>query len=406
MAGRPTVATEITLGQIGDLIFGADGKAQLKAAGVDTIRGVYELSSPTTQCANILHIRDPDKVPCYICGMPINSKMPVANGLTGECEHILGIAQAIIFLGLYWNKAAAAEANGALFMPSEQALSLEYAWSHRTCTQVKSDTSFLGFNGESYIVETGKLTQYLNAIWYNTRRNSSEFNTLLHSTYNESVKGFINARIGPLTAKFQSICDYLNAYQSPSLLVLAGAVAAMEGPIHQRAREILSGIKPRNITPLNVLADVAERKEEADITVQKIANQVTDMFDLSVREKFRPYINDILGKNGNNYSKLILYAPRNMDSLAAPYIKLSILTELSKQLEGTSSRIIGLQLKKIRDDRITKLRAEIGGAEPIGLLNGIAASVGLPPIDLVGGNRIKSIKRRHRKSKTRKHKRN
>jgi hypothetical protein len=49
-----------------------------------------------------------------------------------------------------------------------------------------------------------------------------------------------------------------------------------------------------------------------------------------------------------------------MDSLAAPYIKLSILTELSKQLEGTSSRIIGLQLKKIRDDRITKLRAEIG----------------------------------------------
>jgi hypothetical protein len=406
MAGRSTVATEITLGQIGDLIFGAEGKAKLKAAGVDTIRGVYELSSPTTQCANILDIRDPDKVPCYICGMPINNTMPVANGLTGECEHILGIAQAIIFLGLYWNKAAAAEKEGALFMPSKQALSLEYAWSHRTCNQVKSDTSFLGFDGVSYIVDTQKLIKYLTDIWYNTRRNSSEFNTLLHTTYNRSVKHFVNARLGPLTAKFQDICNYLNEYKSPSLIVLAGVAAVMEGPIHPRAREILSGVNLRNITPLDLLADVAERKEGADITVQKIANQVTDMFVESVRDNFRPYINEILRINGNNYSNLILYAPRNIDSLAAPYIKLSILTKLIKQLESTPSRSIGLQLKKIRDDRITKLRAEIGGAEPIGILNGIAASVGLPPIDLVGGNRRKSIKRRHRKSKTRKHKRN
>jgi hypothetical protein len=405
MAGRSTVATEITLGRIGDLIFGAEGKAALKEAGVDTIRGVYELSSPTTQCANILQIRDPNNVPCYICGMPINNTMPVANGLTGECEHILGIAQAIIFLGLYWNKAAAAEKEGVLFIPSERALRLEYAWSHRTCNQVKSDTSFLGFDGRSYIVETGKLIKYLKDIWDNKRKNSTEFNELLHSTYNNSLEEFRGARIVELTAKFQLICDYLNAYQSPSLLVLAGAVAAMEGPIHQRAREILSGIKPRNTTPLNVLADAAERKEEADITVQKIANQVTDMFVSSVREQMRALINEILTINGDNYSRLILYAPRNMDSLVAPYIKLSILTELIKQLERAPSRSTVLELKKIRNERIAKLRAEIGvGA--IGILNSISVNVGLSSISSVGGNRRKSIKRRHRKSKTRKNKRN
>ena len=82
--------TEARLGYVGSLAFpGRPGSL---------IRGIYETSTPTTQCNNTVG-KFKDGRECYICGMPIiqqDLRLGV-NGLNPECEHILPIAQAMLF---------------------------------------------------------------------------------------------------------------------------------------------------------------------------------------------------------------------------------------------------------------------------------------------------------------------
>jgi hypothetical protein len=400
--------TQIKLRNIGDLVFTPGYVAKLKEAGIDTLRGVYELSSATTQCANVTDIRNPQGTPCYICGIPIDNTNP-NDGLNGECEHILAIAQAIIFLGLYWHKAAAAEKEGQLFIPSKEALKLEYAWAHRTCNQVKSDRSFIKFHERIFKVNDDKLQAYLYDIYTNDRVNSANFNIKLGEKYT-TADAFVSKRITPVSNVFQQICNYLNAYEAPELLNLIGAAAVMEGPMDPRARNILSKINGINTSGLKVLANTAIKQEGAIETVKKIADQVYELIPPSVRPKFQPTISEILEMNGDKYINLIVYTPSDINNLAVPYIKMSILSEVITKLDGTSNRSTAGELKMIKDKRIGEIRApflrDARSRDAMSRFNAIATTVGLPPIPLVGGRHRKSIKRRHRKLKTRKNRRN
>jgi hypothetical protein len=390
--------TQITLGHIGDLVFGRELKTKLKDNGVDNIRAVYELSSPTTQCANVTTIKNPHGKPCYICGLLIDSTNS-ETGLTGECEHILGIAQTIIFLGLYWAKAEKAEKDGVPFVPQKRALELEYGWSHRTCNQVKSDTSFITYDAttRNFIVNARAVNAYLNELYRNTRSNSNNFNRLLRSTY-RTPELFVSARTAPFSDKFQQICNFLNGYGSPGLLNLLGAARVMEGPMHPAARELLSTEERVNNSKMRALSNVAG----AFMALNDIEKQLPVLIASSMRPRIEPLIKSTIDSLTPNYANIIKSTPANMKKFAIPYVKISVLDNVSKTLGamGATDRQTGQAIKRI-GELITNLSSIPPDAMEV--LNGIAASSGIAPVTS-GGKRRKSIKRRHRKSKTLKRK--
>jgi hypothetical protein len=97
-----------------------------------TARDWWEPSSPTTQCGNVIGKWNNNTL-CYICGLKLIDDN--VKEFPPECEHILPVYQGALLLELY--KAAVDKKN---ISPEHN---LEYAWSHRCCNQIKSDTSFL-----------------------------------------------------------------------------------------------------------------------------------------------------------------------------------------------------------------------------------------------------------------------
>ena len=98
----------------------------------ETARDWWEPSNPTTQCGNVIGKWDNNTL-CYICGLKL--EVDDVKEFPPECEHILPVYQGSLLLDLY--KASVDKKN---ISPEHK---LEYAWSHRCCNQIKSDTSFL-----------------------------------------------------------------------------------------------------------------------------------------------------------------------------------------------------------------------------------------------------------------------
>lgn len=244
-------------------------------------RNFYEPSNPTTQCNNIIG-EFINGTPCYICGLPIVRQKDDGDGLGPECEHILPIAQAILFLGLY----------GAKYKPEQvlynpKILNLEYAWAHRTCNQVKSDNVYTMYNpyneqGKRFAVNIDGLRILLNDIWNNDRSNSILFNNTLKQTF-KSEEEFINSRfiqpvnkngtpienfppkkgqvVPSILLPFQKIVDYLNSFDSSEMLLLIGAAKAMEGPMSREAAFIIRDINHNKIVE-NKIASLKKNSED------------------------------------------------------------------------------------------------------------------------------------------------
>ena len=132
----------------------------------ETARDWWERSGVEQQCNNVIGQFVPGTI-CYICGCPI---LGIA-----ECEHILSVFKAAMFLHLYRNDfkinrmGRIEDSNGQPFprnvidrMMLE--LLLEYKWAHRCCNQVKSNTDFIRFNGKSFEFDEHNATVILEGI--------------------------------------------------------------------------------------------------------------------------------------------------------------------------------------------------------------------------------------------------
>jgi hypothetical protein len=123
----------------------------------NTARGWWEKAGAIQQCNNVIGENEYGNL-CYICGFPINQGQPA------ECEHVLPIFKASLYLHLYkhdykslfTNKTNTPilDSNGKkieddLLNIIKYELSLEYKWAHRCCNQVKSDTDFIKFTASS-----------------------------------------------------------------------------------------------------------------------------------------------------------------------------------------------------------------------------------------------------------------
>jgi hypothetical protein len=173
-------ATLVELTPLAKGVFGDENIQQMKKKGLKTVRKIWELSTPTTQCHQTIGKCDLNHpCVCYICGYDIQTDK---SGMvesedddeTGdvvnpeeefypECEHVLPIAQAMIFLDLYIDSYK----RGDIPIPPahKKALELEYKWAHKICNRAKSDISFITTKNDKWIPNEEVISDLLEVIY-------------------------------------------------------------------------------------------------------------------------------------------------------------------------------------------------------------------------------------------------
>lgn len=141
-------------------------------------RDIYEISSIPTQCKNTLG-RAEDAGGCWICGFPFDNNVP---HMRPSCDHVLPVAQAVFFLGLYSTRKVIPTEKQEL---KDTIYKLEYAWAHRGCNILKSNINFIKEATDpihkipQWTVDEANINQVLRTIqktnskeWFDTRRRS------------------------------------------------------------------------------------------------------------------------------------------------------------------------------------------------------------------------------------------
>ena len=180
-------------------------------------RKIWELSTPTDQCKGSMGAGPFKKgVECYICGLPIIHSGIKNDGRNPECEHLLPILMAVMYLQLYSYKETKSKSTGNAQTSTgnaqtpwynQELIDLEYAWAHRTCNQIKSDDIYIYVddNGQ-FEVDINGLKKLLKTIWDTKINDYKIFIKDLHKKY-KNKNGFINKRINSnLITKFHFYC--------------------------------------------------------------------------------------------------------------------------------------------------------------------------------------------------------
>jgi hypothetical protein len=110
-------------------------------------RKFFEQSKPTTQCNAVV----PFKTECWLCGNGFSQTNP---DFSPQCEHILPVAQGVIFLELYSSKKGTVN----------EAMAVEYAWAHRKCNLIKGNTVLIKGSEAKFEPDVDKIMELLNAI--------------------------------------------------------------------------------------------------------------------------------------------------------------------------------------------------------------------------------------------------
>lgn len=131
-----------------------------------TIRSIWEHSEPTEQCRSGA---GGEEGQCWICGMAIDPEATHEGYDQGapECEHILPIVNAVQVLSLYSEHAVT---TGVVSKAEQNKYSMEYAWAHSHCNQLKSDDIYLkSLNPETVAPDPRKWDALLTKIISNPR---------------------------------------------------------------------------------------------------------------------------------------------------------------------------------------------------------------------------------------------
>jgi len=244
---------------IARLIFG-DANIDLLSNMKIKVRDIYEVSGTDTQCNNTIGVVDVS-TGCWICGLPIqyneNGEPYSRRGYIepGQCEHILPIVHAYMFIGLYSNIEAKGiisgdikNSNGVSIHISDyinHLKNLEYGWSHETCNLIKNDDVYIEHglkaadNGEyysAYIVNIHKIKDLLNNIWDKevAYKSTPYFRKMLHHYY-KNYTNFEAICGKQIHKRMQDVADHMNhvAYGGvpfPALALLAGTASLLNPP--------------------------------------------------------------------------------------------------------------------------------------------------------------------------------
>lgn len=387
MAALAANEVDIRLSGFSKLIFGQD--ITCKQA-----RKFWEPSSPTTQCNGTIGPFN-NGIECYICGMSIirvvvrarsrsaslgsasvatatatdnndsDSDSSNIDGRNPECEHILPIGLAVLYLGLH----------SPLFKTSgwynKDIVKHEYAWAHRTCNQVKSDRSFIKMNPDhtQFILDIDKINIFLSDLWNIQRSDSAFFKFQLHDKY-LNFDNFRSNRMNQdslFIIKFNKILEILNSSKAPQLLLLAGVSCALNGDL--KSKEGIVAIREkgdpvrleqiRQETLRRQEEELKQRKEE----IEKIYNTNRDIKSISHK--------DLVAKNKDYYVEIMLRLPYNDDYIKKwiKYIKNDIMIEVINnrinELPPNHRTLRSLVAQKIKLETENKKLYEIDNAATI-----------------------------------------
>jgi hypothetical protein len=225
---------------------GSEGESNSEeSASQNSVRKIWELASPTTQCKNTIGGYYDGHTLCWICGLSIQSNVV---GMTAECEHILPIAQAVIFLMLYPDRDRAK----ALTQSQRADLDLEYGWAHRVCNQEKSDACPLQMvtrdSVQSVEIFDKGIDVILKKIWDSKRSYAPNFIANLHPAFS-SLENFKHHRKTAIKERYERIVNRINIRNidgslvpgHAALTVLSGlACATIQDYTRQELHSILS----------------------------------------------------------------------------------------------------------------------------------------------------------------------
>ena len=246
--------SEIGLQDLAILLFGEDAVKEVKKK-MD-VREIWNISTNTTQCNNVIGKSDAN-TECWICGLKID---PRDAGMKPECEHILPVAQAIVYLSLYSAKKA------PYTEEEKRVIELEYGWAHTVCNQDKSDICCIVKENNRAVVSDNNIKYILKKIYNSNRADASEIKRQIATKYGGSLASFIEGRMGPVKQKYQNIVDFLNPQNGEDrfkLTILAGLVTAMDYTnIHDEAQTLLSD------------EFIAQRESEKNMLKELLTNNI------------------------------------------------------------------------------------------------------------------------------------
>jgi hypothetical protein len=366
-AGGGSELADINLTALAYSIFGEEYVKELFAKEIiRTVRDIWELSSPTTQCENI--VGKSEGATCWICSLPIE---PSTFGLTPECEHVLPIAQAVVYLGLYSTAAVKELFPSNMTMlkgnMSKEYLTKEYKWAHQVCNQVKNDDSYLDFDLTTgqYFVRTDKIRDLLNRIKTNSRSYGNAIKDRLKPA------GVIDRAITNAIAVYQEICDFLNkGYEAPRLLELAGIISAGYGPrkvgINPRWEHGRSSISQEELEG-NLRKEIIKANIEYEGIVQKTLAVIEEKF--TEKEILAPTIaafRTIANRRRPEYISLLMRITPTQTNMkyAIRYIRSQLFSELAA-VDATTLGLSDSGRRRTANDRFRELLTNIGAFTPL-----------------------------------------
>ena len=121
----------------------------IELMAIKNARKWWEQSGTTTQCGNSIGNYIKGTTKCYICGFGINTK-----DVSPQCEHILPVFKAALYLTLYRDEYKDIITRGKkdiLSLTAEEKriyneVNMEYDWAHKCCNLKKLDIDFIKFN--------------------------------------------------------------------------------------------------------------------------------------------------------------------------------------------------------------------------------------------------------------------
>jgi len=172
----------------------------------ENARDWWEPTNPIGQCRAVIGDHS-GELTCYICGLKMNEDGVDKSGkqFTPECEHILPVFHANMFLSLY-------NPNVRATPEIEREMKMEYAWSHKCCNQVKSDTGFMHYNvSMNQLAMDFKSTRdILTKIYKGTRKDGETISNKIKRKY-PNMDAWIRERADIINAeKIVPICKYAN----------------------------------------------------------------------------------------------------------------------------------------------------------------------------------------------------
>jgi len=330
---------EISRSQFIDLAWGNQLKDLLKNEGLTT-RSLYEISSATTQCTNVIGPCNSNSCMCWICGTPIfltdqgnqwsaqqldvynksgakgnrtkvlqlaRAQNPNIMHILPQCEHILPVMQAFLILGgLYWSETIAQEG------PEFQAkMKKEYAWSHAYCNNLKDEYNFFDDDGnvredmirnmlvkiyttvipiQNYLIKEGVKKESQVVVWAN-----------------EQIENMTRQYLGPLIEEYKPIlANPLSFFSSVATPIHHVEVALRKNLAANTPRlKVLDTLKPEDIPKLSI----PKWREKYALSLQKgklPAGFITDIQDQLRMNFVKDLITQLYDSAGNRKEKDIV----------------------------------------------------------------------------------------------------